>query len=100
MIDSTTFEGQNEVLFPLIKGSYVYKLKPKYRLCFLNSCNYPRCSCPNVVSVVCGAAAIVLALLANNKKENLSQIALVVAIAGAAIGSILGLLLGDRIFLI
>ncbi len=51
-------------------------------------------------SVVFGAAAIVLALLANNKKENLSQIALVVAIAGAAIGSILGLLLGYRIFLI
>ena len=51
-------------------------------------------------SVVCGAAAIVLALLAHNKKENLSQIALVVAIAGAAIGSILGLLLGSRIFLI
>lgn len=51
-------------------------------------------------SVVCGAAAIVLALLANNKKEKLSQIALVVAIGGAAVGSILGLILGYRIFLI
>ena len=51
-------------------------------------------------SVVCGAAAIVLALLANNKKEKLSQIALVVAIGGAAVGSILGLILSYRIFLI
>jgi membrane associated rhomboid family serine protease len=51
-------------------------------------------------SVVCGAAAIVLALLANKKKENLSQIALVVAIGGAAVGAILGLVLGYRIFLI
>jgi hypothetical protein len=51
-------------------------------------------------SVVCGAAAIVLALLANKKKESLSQIALVVAIGGAAVGAILGLVLGYRIFLI
>jgi formate hydrogenlyase subunit 3/multisubunit Na+/H+ antiporter MnhD subunit len=48
--------------------------------------------------IVFGPIAIVLAIIAKNKKEKLSTIALVIGIVGTVIGMIIGAIVGASMF--
>jgi hypothetical protein len=51
-----------------------------------------------ILPIVFGPIAIVLAILAKNKKENLSTVALTIAITGTALGVIIGAVVGATMF--
>lgn len=48
--------------------------------------------------IIFGPIAIVLAIIAKNKSEKLSTVALVVAIVGTALGAIFGFVVGMTMF--
>jgi hypothetical protein len=48
-----------------------------------------------LLPIVLGPAAIILAVIAKNKKENLANVALTVGILGTVIGMILGAIIGS-----
>jgi hypothetical protein len=48
-----------------------------------------------LLPIVLGSAAIILAVIAKNKKENLANVALTVGILGTVIGMILGAIIGS-----
>ena len=51
-----------------------------------------------LLPIVLGPAAIILAVIAKNKKENLANVALAVGILGTVLGMILGAIVGAAIF--
>jgi len=48
-----------------------------------------------LLPIVLGPAAIILAVIAKNKKENLANVALTVGILGTVVGMILGAIIGS-----
>lgn len=51
-----------------------------------------------LLPILLGPAAIILAVIAKNKKENLANVALAVGILGTVLGMILGAIVGAAIF--
>ena len=51
-----------------------------------------------LLPILLGPAAIILAVIAKNKKENLANVALAVGILGTVLGMVLGAIVGTAIF--
>ena len=51
-----------------------------------------------VLPIILGPIAIVLSVLAKNKKENLANVALTIAILGTVLGMVLGAVVGAAMF--
>lgn len=51
-----------------------------------------------ILPIVLGPAAIILAVIAKNKKENLANVALAVGILGTVLGMIIGAIVGAAVF--